>query len=140
MLRVASLPLALALLGQACSNNSPPEAPSQPRVPLGQEFELAPGQSARATPDGLVVTFQGVEEDSRCPVDVQCVWEGNALVVVSAERPPVPAATLQLETSARREAAYAGYTIRLVGLSPHPRQGETIPRERYRLRLAVTVR
>ena len=44
-------------------------------------FRLAPGESARL-PGGTVVSFQGVESDSRCPIDVVCVWEGNAEVVV----------------------------------------------------------
>lgn len=35
---------------------------------LGESFTL---------PNGSIITFTDVLEDSRCPTDVDCVWEGN---------------------------------------------------------------
>jgi len=51
-------------------------AGSTPTPPLGQPFTLSPGQSV--TIDGVRITFVAVGQDSRCPPDVQCIWEGDA--------------------------------------------------------------
>ena len=57
--------------------------PSAAPVPLGREFTLEVGQSALVDDSGLRVTLLGVADDSRCPTDVQCVWEGDARVAVA---------------------------------------------------------
>jgi hypothetical protein len=49
-------------------------------VIAGEEFTLAVGDSARIGDSELVLMFDGVSEDSRCPRNVTCVWEGNARV------------------------------------------------------------
>lgn len=51
---------------------------STPTTPLGQPFTLTPGNSV--TVDGVQITFRAVGQDSRCPPDVQCIWEGDAEV------------------------------------------------------------
>ena len=68
------LSLVAAAFGQlACA-----EGPSTPAdVPLGSEFTLAPGETALVGDDGLLVTFESVTEDSRCPMDAICVWAGS---------------------------------------------------------------
>lgn len=53
-------------------------AASTPTTPLGETFTLTPGKSV--TVDGLQITFVAVGQDSRCPPDVQCIWEGDAEV------------------------------------------------------------
>lgn len=53
-------------------------ASSTPTTPLGDAFTLTPGNSV--TVDGVQITFVGVGQDSRCPPDVQCIWEGDAEV------------------------------------------------------------
>lgn len=53
-------------------------AVSTPTTPLGQPFTLTPGKSV--TIDGVKITFAAVGQDSRCPPDVQCIWEGDAEV------------------------------------------------------------
>ncbi len=45
---------------------------------LGEEFELAVHQTAQITDENISITFQEVLEDSRCPVDVTCIWAGLA--------------------------------------------------------------
>ena len=129
--------LAAALGFTAClSSSNAPSAPSG--VPMGREFTLAPGQSA--TVGGLTVVFAGVGSDSRCPADVVCVWAGEALVNVSARVPGEAEATLSLRAGARagEEAAYAGYTIRLVSLAPYPRASKPIAPGDYRATLTVS--
>ena len=81
-------------------------------------------------------------EDSRCPVDVTCVWEGNARLVmtgvVAGEERPFELNTAYNPVAGPREATVDGYLIELTGLDPHPRVGQSIPPARYRATLRVT--
>jgi hypothetical protein len=43
-----------------------------------QPFWIGISESTVLLPDGLRITFDDVLEDSRCPADVVCVWEGRA--------------------------------------------------------------
>jgi hypothetical protein len=114
-------------------------APSAERVPLGREFTLAVGQSAVVDDTGLRVSLKGVPQDSRCPVDVQCVWEGDATVSVAAAGAPSPGAQYELHTSGRlaREVRHGAHRISLVRLNPAPRStGRPSPND-YRATLLV---
>ena len=62
-------------------------ASAQAQVPLYQPFGLAVGASTEVGPDGFVVGFTGIQDDSRCPVDVICGWEGDAAAALWAEVP-----------------------------------------------------
>jgi hypothetical protein len=88
---------------------------------LGEVFTLRVGESASLREAGLSLRFERVTEDSRCPVGVTCVWEGDAVVrvVVSAGGKD---ATLDLHTQANfaRELVHEGYRVRLVKLEPLP--------------------
>lgn len=125
--------LALAALATACDSPANPDA-----VPLGREFELAPGASAQAL--GLRVTFEGVASDSRCPIDVTCVWEGDALVSLSLGVKGDASVRADLHTGGglAREAEHAGYRVRLATLLPAPRSDVPIAPSDYRARLVVT--
>ena len=83
--------------------------------------------------------MEGVTEDSRCPIGVQCVRAGDAVVELTLEKPPAAGGTRTLHTSGRdgREAVYEGLVVRLLDLKPLPREGTTIAPEDYRVTLAV---
>ena len=100
-------------------------SPSADRVPLGREFSLAVGQSAVVGDAGLRVSLKGVAPDSRCPVDVQCVWEGDAKVEVVIARAGSPDETKLLSIKApNNETRVGNLKIRFVGLTPVPRQAD----------------
>ena len=44
---------------------------------LGQQFSLYFGQTAEIKGEKLEITFVEIPEDSRCPSDVTCIWEGR---------------------------------------------------------------
>jgi hypothetical protein len=127
--------LLLAALG-ACRSTGETETPATPS-PVSREVQLAPGESARV--DGLTIAFEGVSADSRCPTDVTCIWEGDAVVVVRASEPSRDASALELHTAGRfpREATYGRYTVRLTALTPQPRESAPVPAEQYRATLQV---
>jgi hypothetical protein len=80
------------LLGAAIGCGGNPNQPSP--LPLGQPFELRPGERAVIAGDVSLV-FVDVVSDSRCPIDATCVSAGEALAdvlfLVRREQPPGPA-------------------------------------------------
>ena len=129
--------IAVCMATSACGDGvgSPSGAP----VPLGREFTLAVGESALVGDTGLRLSLKGVAEDSRCPVDVQCVWEGDATVSIDVARAPSPRAEYELHTSGRFESEirHGAYRISLVRLEPAPRSGEVPSPRDYRATLLV---
>src|SRR5204863_3246316 len=85
-------------LAGGCSDGV--SSPSGMGVPLGQEFTLAVGQVASVEGASLRLALRAVRNDSRCPVDVQCVWEGDATVFLDVAGSSATAA-YELHTSGR---------------------------------------
>lgn len=108
-------------------------------IAFDQPFDLRLGATA-VLEDGLEVTFAEVVADSRCPTDVQCVWEGNAEVGVDLTLSEGDAKSLRLNTnpSFETEASLPGYTVGLLGLAPYPR-AVAPPDEAYRAALVVRI-
>lgn len=87
-----------------------------------------------------MLQFERVAQDSRCPVGVNCVWEGDAIARIRVEASGASPAVLELHTNAEfaREAVFQNHRIRLVRLAP-PRQAESdIPPENYVATLVAT--
>jgi hypothetical protein len=121
----------------ACAGG--PGSPSTMKVPLGREFTLRVGQSAVVDDTGLRISLAKVADDSRCPVDVQCVWEGDAAVTVEIADPSAPGA-YELHTSGRypREVTHGSYRVTLVQLEPTPRSSVPLSPADYRATFRVS--
>ena len=61
--------------------------PTATVAPLAESFKLRVGQTAAITGTNVRVKFDRVVADSRCPIDVQCVWAGSASIVFDS--PPM---------------------------------------------------
>ncbi len=123
--RLVSL-LAIAFAAAACA----PVSTTQ--VQAGREFDVALGGDAKVQGTAITVAFRGVTNDSRCAVDVQCVWAGNAAVSVSIAEGSGPSRDATLNTGIDpRLIVVGGHTVRLVGLKPAPYSGKTIPPQDY---------
>ena len=93
-------------------------------VEPGASFALAPGQTAAVRGTDTRITFKQVREDSRCPVDVTCVWAGDAKIEILIDpSDPVGPRTLSI-TPPNNELQAGNLRIRFVGLSPVPRQAD----------------
>jgi hypothetical protein len=107
------------------------------QVALNQEFEIKVGQ--RVSAEGLKIGFGTVAEDSRCPVDVTCVWAGNAKVILKLSKTGRRPAQINLNTGLEpKHKLYDGYDVKLVKLSPQRKKGEKIKRGDYVATLIVT--
>lgn len=121
----------------ACGNG--PTSASTMTVPLGREFTLRVGETAVVDDTALRISLDKVAQDSRCPVDVQCVWEGDAAVSVVITDPAAPR-SYELHTSGRyaTEVTHGAYHVTLVRLDPVPRSTAPLSPGDYRATLRVS--
>jgi hypothetical protein len=126
------------LAGAAGAAVSP--TPREP-VAVGEPFLLALGESVDVARTTIRVGFSSVEQDSRCPSGVTCVWAGNARIAVELRSTTAPSRRLELNTNSRfhRAAEYEGLIVTLLELEPYPESG--VPRQpaAYRATLRVDV-
>ena len=108
-------------------------------VGVDRDFDLRAGQTARVEGTGLTVSFVNVTEDSRCPVEVLCVWAGNGAVsLVLTDDSGAKSSVVLNTTLSPRSVRVPGYEITLTGLKPDPKQGAPIPLVNYVASLRVT--
>lgn len=110
---------------------------------VGREFKLKVGRVVTLDRGALRVRLVRVSSDSRCPVDVDCVWAGNAELlfeVGGSRRTGKEALSLNTNASPERpgEGRYGRYTLKLTGLAPRPRSTRKIARGQYTATLLVT--
>src|SRR5829696_5891659 len=131
---------ALLLLVTACMTPSQPGTSGgvTPTIDasMGSEFENSAGQEAKVQGSSIVIRFNGVTEDSRCPSDVQCVWAGDAVVRLSLSGAGAIDASVHT-TLDPKAVQHAGRTITLVDLKPIPRSGTKIMALEYIATLRV---
>jgi hypothetical protein len=124
--------------GDGAGTESSGDAAAAVASPTGREFVLHQGESARVGGDGLRLTFLALREDSRCPIDVQCAWAGNARLELVARQPDHDSAHIELNTSLEpRSRPYDGVEVVLVALAPAPRVGVPIQGSEYVATLRV---
>jgi hypothetical protein len=106
-------------------------------VPSPARIQLAPGQEIIV--DGILdLSFVGVEEDSRCPIDAVCVWQGNAAVRIALSLPGIPEVSALLNTGVEPTGVEVGdYRIRLEELSPSPRSTSSILPASFRATIRI---
>jgi hypothetical protein len=107
---------------------------------LDREFSLRIGAPATIQGEQLEVRLESVGPDSRCPVNVTCVWEGDAEVTIGLSRQAQAPGRLQLHTSQQfaTEGTYLSYRVRLTALMPAPRDGNPIEPGSYSATLVVS--
>src|SRR5262249_59378169 len=83
--------------------------------------------------------WEGAPADSRCPVNVTCVWAGDATVQLRTRSEAAAEGRPELHTNnGPKEAAYAGFRIVLQKLEPQPRDGTKLEPRDYVATLIVS--
>lgn len=104
----------------------------------GSPFTLAPGETAALKGVDARITLKAVRDDSRCPVDVTCVWAGDAKIEMVVSRKGAADETIILSVTPPKNEVWVGnLRIRFVSLAPAPRQAEAPSARRYRAELVV---
>lgn len=97
-----------------------------------EQFKLQVNGQKTVTKDKLKVKFVSVVEDSRCPIDANCAWAGNAKIQLKLKKKNGAWETFELNTDIeKREIRFGGYAIKIVGLTPTPRTNIRINRNGY---------
>ena len=137
MIRLATLPLALLLIAAGCSTTQSLSDDSgantgstmETTAELGEPFTLELGASTMV--DDYMLRFDHITEDSRCPANVDCVWEGRATIslsliaddTVDSVQLSIPGfVSADSEPRDLQSAVVNGYTLTLLQLDPYPGQ------------------
>lgn len=134
----------LAIAAVACGGDPGPQIDPVVANVVGDTVraELRVGQTLVL--EDVTLRFSAVEEDSRCPTDVVCVWAGNARARLDVS-PTVPNATGQTDepifvnTTVEPLRAEAGvWVLWIDSLAPEPHSERPPEPEDYRLALVLT--
>lgn len=142
----------LACLGMVCTLAACQSSNPLIDTNVNREFSLAPGQSADVRRADLTITFNYVLSDDRCPIEIECAANGPVTVSLTVQQGSAVPFGLTLETltdeegrspgspmDGIRDAVEAGdYTIRLLGVLPHPRNLSGIKASDYEATFVVT--
>lgn len=99
---------------------------------LGKDFWLDFGKVAACNCDAPNVRFQKLIDDSRCPLNAMCVWQGLAEVQLL-----VGSDTLVLNTDQAQVKSLNGYRYRLLEVMPYPIDPSPYTERDYKIRLQV---
>lgn len=105
-----------------------------------QKIELQYGAASSGMLNGESIVLDSVLEDSRCPENATCIWEGNAKLRFVYRTKDKLKESFMLNTSAgyRRDTLIDGFRIKLQKVDPYPRMDEDIKQTDYRAVLEIT--
>jgi hypothetical protein len=133
---ISSFILLLALSN--CSKNS--ELTGDSSFSLNDTLQLPINKSAINNENQLTVRIDSVLNDSRCPSDVVCVWEGNAAVRFILNNDGEETKFV-LNTHGgdnfRKDTIIVGYSIQFVNLKPYPVSTKVISNNEYVAELLI---
>ena len=126
-----------------------PEDLAQPQeVESGQPFSLKIDEEVTLTGTDLHISFPLVAEDSRCPINVNCVTTGIASVLLRVMEPDGTLSQLVLRIPGLVATPYTGnaatvhgdYRFKLLQLDPYPVSGVPTDESDYKALLLVEPR
>jgi hypothetical protein len=128
-----------------CAGDSRGKIQTQKRKPiqagLDTPFNLRFGQTASIEEEEIVIRFADVTEDSRCPVNVTCVWEGQVTtalnISIARKEPTVCSLTGRAGHEELASADIDGYSIKLLKVEP-PKTKDKIDLAEYIITLIVS--
>ncbi len=93
--------------------------------------------------DKLSLCFDSVINDSRCPANAVCVWQGTAVAKFSLTKndksTSFELATIKMSPNYHKDTAIMGYKIEFVNLSPYPGTVPTpFPADQIKAELKIT--
>ena len=87
--------------------------------------------------DGYEITFSEILEDSRCPADALCVWEGRVSIGIDVKNKD-GIQSIVLTTVDKTTTHFDSYEINLVNVLPYPFSSKTISLEEYYATISIS--
>jgi len=104
-------------------------------------FDMQFSQMASVIGEDLFVEFIDVTEDSRCPVNALCVWEGQAIVLLGFYKDENTHAEYSVTSRAGHpqlgETVFDGYKITLLEVLPERVADQEIEKSEYKVKLTI---
>ncbi|MDD2381236.1 MAG: hypothetical protein WCY58_00045 [Mariniphaga sp.] len=73
--------------------------------------------------------------DSRCPRDIICIWQGEAVIKIVSELPGLD--SVKLSTYDNPLDTIGNFTFELFDVSPYPETSKTIGQKDYKIRMRI---
>lgn len=122
----------LALLFIIAATNSVFAQTAPKNINMNKEFTLSAKQKGYLKTGKITIEFISVLEDSRCPVDVDCVWAGSAKIQIKVSKGKAAAEIFELNTNLEPQfIKFQGYKIELTGLTPVPKSDVDMKSVKY---------
>jgi len=91
---------------------------------LDVPFQLKINQVAFIKSENIKIIFMNVTEDSRCPSDVECIWEGQVTIVINIFKNNQFIGEFNLTSRTGFDELaikeFDGYSINLIKVEPYP--------------------
>ncbi|XGB43363.1 MAG: hypothetical protein LVS60_06305 [Nodosilinea sp. LVE1205-7] len=109
---------------------------------LDRHFQLKMHDIAWIQSESLKIQFLNIDEDSRCPSEVQCPWNGQVSVIVNIAKADKNIGDFKLidKPGSENQATinFDGYSIRLLEVMPYPKTAQRIRLSDYTAILVVS--
>lgn len=109
--------------------------PTIDSLPATYTFKF--GKDVQLVDPDVIIRFAEVIQDSRCPVNVECIQAGSATLRFTVIEPDNDQFTAVLETGQPPQTA-DGLTFRLISVDPAPRQGQFLDPATYTATVEIT--
>ena len=93
--------------------------------------------------NSISLQMDSVLEDSRCPLNTQCIWEGNGRVrfyftIYSKDSYRQDRFILNTANGFKKDTSINGYKIQMIGLHPYPVYPNLIKQNAYKAKMIIT--
>jgi len=112
---------------------------SSDSIVLNDTISIAFQDTIGNSHENIWISFDSIGADSRCPVNVQCIWQGNAEISVCMFN-QTSRSVLKLNThpSFPGDTIVYGYKIELIDLLPYPHTDSLYTDQDHLLKLVVS--
>ncbi len=103
------------------------------------ELTIKLGEDKKVCESEISVSFVELVEDSRCPIGVECIHAGNAVIRLKIAQGNGEPQTVTLETAKEDDKFdFHGYEVSLISVDPYPKADVGVAKEAYSVRISVT--
>ena len=115
-----------------CDNGDGVSPHNQMSLIIGETVEAAYKETLKNTFESISLSFDSLVVDSRCPIGVLCIWEGDAELIFTFSKSSNNAKfSLHTHESSRNDTTAFGYNIELIDVRPYPHIDSTYVANNY---------